>query len=60
MPDSSGLMTIQVLIQKIGEVENKIPDVGSLVKKTNCKIKISDIVKKCFTTSDNNNLLDAK
>ena len=53
-------MTIQVLIQKIGEVENKIPNVGSLVKKTNCKTKISDIVKKCFTTSDNNNLLDAK
>ena len=49
---------------KIGEVENKIPDVNDLVNKTDDDAKISDIEGKYFTTSDCNkftsNILDAK
>ena len=45
-------------------VENKIPDVGNLVKKTNYEAKISDIESKYFPTADYNKFtsqrLDAK
>ena len=34
--------------------ENKIPDVNSLVKKTNCDAKISGIENKYITTTDYN------
>ena len=34
--------------------ENKIPDVNSLVKKTNCDAKISEIENKYITTTDYN------
>ena len=34
MPDVSGLVTTTVLGTKIKEVDNKIPDITSLVKKT--------------------------
>ena len=33
IPDASGLMTTTVLNTKIGQVENKIPDVSGLVGK---------------------------
>ena len=43
---------------------NKIPDICGLVNKTDYDIKISEIDKKYFTTSDYNkftkNILDAK
>ena len=35
-------------------VENKIPDVSNLVKKTDYGVKISDIESKYFTTADYN------
>ena len=45
-------------------VENKIPDVSNLVKKTDYDAKISDIKSKCFATADYNKftsqILDAK
>ena len=45
-------------------VENKIPDVSNLVKKTDNDAKISDIKSKCFATADYNKftsqILDAK
>ena len=44
-------MTTNVLNTKIEKVENKIPDVRGLVKKTDYNAKISDIEKKYFTTS---------
>ena len=50
----SDLLTIPVLNIKFKEVDNKIPDVSSLVKKTNYDAKISNIKGKCFTTSDYN------
>ena len=45
-------MTTAVLNTKIGEVENKIPTVSDLVKKTDYNAEISDIETKYFTTSD--------
>ena len=47
-------MTTNILNTKIGEFENKIPDVRGLVKKTDYITKISDIGKKYFTTSNYN------
>ena len=44
-------MTTTVLSTKIGEVENKIPEVSCLVKKANYDNEISDIEAKYFTTS---------
>ena len=49
-------MTTAVRNTKIGEVENKIPDVSGLVKKTYYNAKISDTETRYFTTSDYNNL----
>ena len=45
-------MTTTVLSTKIGEVENKIPEVSCLVKKANYNNEISDIEAKYFTTSN--------
>ena len=45
-------MTTTVLSTKIGEVENKIPEVSCLVKKANYDNEISDIEAKYFTTSN--------
>ena len=42
-PDTSGLMTTTVLNTKIGEVENKIPDVSGLIKITDHITKTLDI-----------------
>ena len=57
-------MTTGVLTTKIGEADNKIPDVSGLIKKTDCNTKISDIERKYFPTSDYNkfmnDILDAK
>ena len=39
-------MTTAVLNTKIGEVENKIPDVSGLVRKTDYNAKIKDIETK--------------
>ena len=38
----------------LSAVENKIPDVSSLVKKTDCEAKISDIESKYFIAADYN------
>ena len=43
----TGLVTSTVLSNKIGEVEDKIPDVSGLIKKTDYDAKMKDI-KKCF------------
>ena len=43
----------QILTEKINKVDNKIPDVSSLVKETDYNIKISDIEKK-ITDHDHN------
>ena len=55
----TGLVTSTVLSNKIGEVEDKIPDVSGLVKKTDYDAKMKDI-----KTSDHkkftNETLDAK
>ena len=57
-------MTNTVVDTKIGEVENKIPDVSGLVRKADCDAKISDIEVKYFDTSNYNkfmsNILDEK
>ena len=45
-------MTTTVLSTKIGEVENKIPEVSCLVKKANYDNEISDIEAKYFTISN--------
>ena len=45
-------MTTTVLSTKIGEVENKIPEVSCLVKQANYNNEISDIEAKYFTTSN--------
>ena len=34
-PEVSGLVNTTVLIKKIGEVENKIPSISNLIKKSN-------------------------
>ena len=60
MPSITGLATTVALIA----VENKIPEVSDLVKKTNYGAKISDIETKYFTKLHCNkftrNILDAK
>ena len=57
-------MTATVLNTKISEEQNKIPDVGGLVNKTDSHAKISDIEKKYLTAHDYNkftsDLLDKK
>ena len=47
-------MTTTVINTKIGEVENKIPGVKSLVKKLDYNAKISGIGAKYFTTPEYN------
>ena len=47
-------MTATVLNTKIGEVENKIPDVSGLVRKTDYDAKIKDIERTYFSTVDYN------
>ena len=47
-------MTTTVLNAKIGKVGNKILCVCNLVKKTDCKAKISDIEVKYCTTFNHN------
>ena len=54
IPGITGLVTTAA----INIVENKIPDVSNLVKKTDYDAKISHIVAKCFTTSDYNKFID--
>ena len=53
-----------VLNTKICEVENKIPTITNLVKRTNYDAKTIEIEKKFITTSDynkfSNDILDAK
>ena len=49
-----GLVTTTTLHTKIGEVENKMPDVIGFVLKTDFNAKISDIEAKYFTTSSYN------
>ena len=60
MPSITGLATTVALIA----VENKIPEVSNLVKKTNYGAKISDIETKYFTKLHCNkftrNILDGK
>ena len=57
-------MTATVLNTKIGEVENKIPDVSGLVRKTDYDAKIKDIEGTYFSTVDYNRfaseIFDAK
>ena len=57
-------MTATAINTKIKEVDNKIPNLSSLVKKTDYDAKISDIQGKYFTTSDYNkftgDIFDAK
>ena len=48
----AGLMATTVLNTKNGEVENKKPDIGGFVKKTDYDAKIWDIKAKDFTVSD--------
>ena len=50
-------MTATAINTKIKEVDNKIPNLSSLVKKTDYDAKISDIQGKYFTTSDYNNFM---
>ena len=58
------MLTAAVVNTKIGNVDNKIPDVSKLVKKVNCGAKIKDIQGKYFTTTDYNkfmnDILDSK
>ena len=57
-------MTATVLNTKIGEVENKIPGVSGLVRKTDYDAKIKDIEGTYFSTVDYNRfaseIFDAK
>ena len=46
------VVTTTVLDIKIAGVDNKFPYVNGLVKKTDSNPKMSEIEKKCFTTSD--------
>ena len=59
-----GLVKTAAVKTKIGQVENKIPDVNGLVKKTDYNAKISDIERKYLTASAYNNfmseIVDAK
>ena len=54
IPDTCGLVTTAIFNTKKGKVENKILDFSGSVKKTKNNAKVSDIEKKCFTTSDYN------
>ena len=45
-------MTTTALNTKISEVENKIPSVRGLVKKTDYDAKVKDIEGKYFTAAD--------
>ena len=47
-------MTTTVLDTKIGDIYNKILDVNGLIKKIGYNVKMSDIEKNYFTTSDYN------
>ena len=47
-------MTATVFNAKIKKVDNKIPDLSWLVKKTNYDAKVSEHEGKYFTTSDYN------
>ena len=62
--DTTDLGTTTVLTINIGEVERKILDVSSLIRKTDYNAKISDLEKFYFATSDCNKCtsetLDAK
>ena len=58
------MVTATVLNTKIGEVENKIPDVSGLVRKTDYDAKIKDIEGTYFSTVNYNRfaseIFDAK
>ena len=56
MPSISGLATNAALIT----VENKIPDVSNLLKKTDYDAEILDIKSKYFITADNNKFANEK
>ena len=60
IPSIAGLATTAAL----NAIDNKTPDVSSLVKKTDCDTKISDIGSTYFNSSDYdkfiNNVLDAE
>ena len=64
IPLASCLVTTTILHTKIGEAENKIPDVTGLVKKTDYDAKISGIEGKHFSTvyyiKFTSDILDAK
>ena len=51
-------MSSTVLYTKIKEVDNKIPDLSGLVKKTNYDTNISKIKGIYFTTSDYNRSIE--
>ena len=52
-----GLANTAAFNTKVGEVENKVPDVSKFVKKTTTDFdaKITDIEGKYFTAADYNN-----
>ena len=52
VPGIGGLVTTTVLNTKIKEVENEMPVLSDLVKKTDYGAKISEIQEKYFITSD--------
>ena len=52
MPGVRSLVTFTVFHPKIGEVENKIPDISGLIKEVNYNAKITDIEANYFTISD--------
>ena len=52
--DVGSLVAKTLLNTKCGEIENKIPQVTDLRKKTDYDAKIIDIEKKYFTTADYN------
>ena len=64
IPGTNGLVTTIVLTTKISEVENKIPCVSALVKKTDSDSKVEEIQGKKSTTGDYNkfisDILDVK
>ena len=52
--DVSSLVAKALLNTKCGEIENKIPQITDLRKKTDYDAKIIDIEKKYFTAADYN------
>ena len=52
--DVGSLVAKTLLNTKCGEIENKIPQITDLRKKTDDNAKIIDIEKKYFTTADYN------